>query len=194
MINKTNITGIILAGGKSSRMGTDKGFLMLNNKPFVQYSIDALQPLVSEILIVSDNTDYDVFRLKRINDMTKNAGPVAGICSGLEASSTEYNLILSCDIPLITSEILQKLIDNIDDDSQIIQAESQGKSMPLIALYKKDVANTFDAFLKNDERRLRVAIKRCISKNIILEKEHEFSTMNVNTQNELKSVEDAYNH
>lgn len=194
MINKTNITGIILAGGKSSRMGTDKGFLMLNNKPFVQYSIDALQPLVSEILIVSDNTDYDVFRLKRINDMTKNAGPVAGICSGLEASSTEYNLILSCDIPLITSEILQKLIDNIDDDSQIIQAESQGKSMPLIALYKKDVANTFDAFLKNDERRLRVAIKRCISKNIILEKEHEFSTMNVNTQNELKSVKDAYNH
>lgn len=194
MIDKKNITGIILAGGKSSRMGSDKGFLMLNNKPFVQYSMDALKPLVSEIIIVSDNSDYDVFGLKRINDMTKNAGPLAGICSGLEASTTDYNLILSCDIPLINSKILQKLIDNIDDTSQIIQIESNGKSMPLIAIYKKDVTNIFNTFLQANERRLRVAIKGCISKNIVLEKEHEFSTMNVNTQNEFKAIEDAYNH
>ena len=194
MIEKKDITGIILAGGKSSRIGTDQGFLLLNEKPFVQYSIDALKPLVSEIIIVSDDSKYDVFGLKRVNDLTKNAGPVAGICSGLEASSTEYNLILSCDIPLISSEILQKLIDNIDDVSQIIQIESNGKSMPLIAIYKKDVINTFDAFLKNDERRLRVAIKSCISKTIILEKEQEFSTMNVNTQNELKAIKNEYNH
>ncbi len=194
MANKKNITGIILAGGKSSRMGTDKGFLLFNKKPFVQYSIDALKPLVSEIMIVSDNPDYDIFGLKRINDITKNAGPVAGIYSGLKASSNELNLILSCDIPLISSEILQKLIDTIDNESQIIQVESQGKSMPLIALYKKEVARTFNSCLKNGERRLRIAIKSCKSKNIILEKEHEFLTMNVNTQNELKAVENAYNH
>lgn len=194
MINKKNITGIILAGGKSSRMGTDKGFLLLDEKPFVQYSIDALKPLVSEIMIVSDNSDYDVFGLKRINDITKNAGPLAGIFSGLEASSNEYNLILSCDIPLISTKILQKLIDNIDNDSQIIQVEIQGKSMPLIALYRKEVLSTFDTLLKNEERRLRIAIKSCKSKNIILEKEHEFSTMNVNTLKELKAVENVYNH
>jgi molybdopterin-guanine dinucleotide biosynthesis protein A len=194
MIYKKNITGIILAGGKSSRMGTDKGFLLLDEKPFVQYSIDALKPLVSEIMIVSDNSDYDIFGLKRINDSFKNAGPVAGIYSGLKASSNEYNLILSCDIPLITSQILQKLIDNIDNDFQIIQVESQGKSMPLIAIYKKEVWNIFNTILKNGERRLRVAIKSCKSKNIILEKEYEFSTMNVNTQNELKAVEDAIKH
>ena len=103
-------------------------------------------------------------------------------------------MILSCDIPLISSEILQQLIDNIDNESQIIQVESQGKSMPLIALYKKELASTFDTFLKNEERRLRIVIKSCKSKNIILEKEHEFSTMNVNTQNELKALKNAYNH
>ncbi|SFD04727.1 molybdenum cofactor guanylyltransferase [Algibacter pectinivorans] len=194
MIHKKNITGIILAGGKSSRMGTDKGFLLLNNKPFVQYSIDALSPLVSEIIIVSDNADYDVFGLKRITDITKNAGPVAGICSGLKASSTDYNLILSCDIPLINTQILEKLIDNIDDYHEIIQVESNGKSMPLIALYKKDVAQTFNTFLKHDERRLRVAIKSCKSKNVILEKENEITTMNVNTKTELKAIKDANNH
>lgn len=194
MIAKKDITGIILAGGKSSRMGTDKGFLKLNNKYFVQYSIDALKPFVSEIMIVSDNPDYDTFGLKRINDITKNAGPVAGICSGLEASKTEYNVVLSCDIPLITSEIVEKLIRNIDDTSQIIQSESNGKSMPLIAIYKKDITKTFNAFLEKDERRLRVAINSCISKNVILEKEQELTTMNVNTQHELKAIKDAYKH
>ena len=194
MIDKKNITGIILAGGKSTRMGEDKGFLLFENKPFIQYSIDALKPLVSKIIIVSDDSDYDVFGLKRVNDITKNAGPVAGICSGLEASSTEYNLILSCDIPLINSEILQKLIDAIDDTSEIIQVESRAKSMPLIALYKKQILSTFKALLQEDERRLRVAIKSCKSKNIVLEKEHEFTTMNVNTQTELKAIEDANHH
>ncbi len=193
MIDKKNITGIILAGGKSSRMGTDKGFLLLNNKPFVQYSIDALKPLVSNIIIVSDNPDYDTFELKRVTDITKNAGPVAGICSGLEASSTKYNIILSCDIPLITSKVLQQLIANIDESCQVIQAESKGKSMPLIAIYRNDVINTFNSLLKKDERRLRVAISNCKSKNIVLNKKYEFTTMNVNTQNELKAVKDVYN-
>ena len=137
MIDKKDITGIILAGGKSSRMGTDKSFLSLKGKPFVQYSIDALKPLVSEIIIVSDNEAYNGFGLKRVNDIIKNAGPVSGIYSGLEASTTEYNLILSCDIPLINSEILEKLINAIDDCSEIIQIESNCKTMPLIALYKK---------------------------------------------------------
>ena len=194
MKDKKNITGIILAGGKSSRMGTDKGFLLLNNKPFVQYSIDALKPLVSEIMIVSDNPDYDVFGLKRISDLTKNAGPVAGIYSGLEASTSEYNLILSCDIPLITSDILKQLIIAIDETTEIIQIESNGKTMPLIALYKKQVKGIFYDFLREDERRLRIAIKGCRSKNIKLDKAHEICTMNVNTQNELKAVEDAYKH
>tara|TARA_R110002049_G_scaffold248695_11_gene423188 strand:- start:407 stop:991 length:585 start_codon:yes stop_codon:yes gene_type:complete len=194
MIDKKDITGIILAGGKSSRMGTDKSFLSLKGKPFVQYSIDALKPLVSEIIIVSDNEAYNGFGLKRVNDIIKNAGPVSGIYSGLEASTTEYNLILSCDIPLINSEILEKLINAIDDCSEIIQIESNCKTMPLIALYKKSCKIKFLKLLEKDERRLRIAIKSCKSKNIVLEKEHEFSTMNVNTQNELKAIKNAYNH
>jgi len=194
MIERQNITGIILAGGKSSRMGTDKGFLLLNNKPFIQYSIEALKPLVSEIIIVSDNPDYDAFRLKRVNDITKNAGPVAGICSGLEASSTSYNLILSCDIPLISSEILQKLIDNIHDGYEVIQVESINKTMPLIALYRKSVKETFKNLLEKDERRLRVAIQACKFKNVALEARYQISTSNVNTKEELKAIEDVYNY
>ena len=194
MKNNKHITGIILAGGKSSRMGTDKGFLTHNGKSFIQSSIDALKPLVSEIIIVSDNPNYNVFGFKRTLDVIKNAGPVAAICSGLEASITTYNLILSCDIPLINSEILKKLIAAIDADTQIIQIESEGKSMPLIALYKKEVAVVFNQFLKQNERRLRIAIKGCTYKNIILDKKEAYCTLNVNTQDELKAINYAYKH
>ena len=193
MINKKDITGIILAGGKSSRMGTDKGFLILNEKPFIQHSIDALKPLVSEIIIVSDNPDYDILGCKRVLDTIKDAGPVAGICSGLEASATNYNLVLSCDIPLIKTEILEKLIANTDTDSDIIQIESNGKTMPLIALYKKQCSTVFSNLLKNDERRLRMAVNQCRVKNIPLNYNDNHATMNVNTKEELKQLEDAHN-
>lgn len=194
MISKKNLTGIILAGGKSSRMGYDKGFITLGNKPFIQYSIEALKPLVSEIIIVSDNSDYDAFGLKRINDHIKDAGPVSGIYTGLSASNTKYNLILSCDIPLIKTDILKKLIINIDHNSEIIQIESEGKTMPLIALYQKSCKQKFYKLLQQGEKRLRVAAKNCKTKHITLNPDEHITTMNVNTKDDLNKIEYAYNH
>ncbi len=192
MITKNNITGIILAGGKSFRMGSDKGFLLLNQKAFVQYSIDALSPLVSEIIIVSDHSAYDTFGYKRVNDITKNAGPVAGIISGLEATQTTYNIILSCDIPLINTKILSQLITAATPNTSIIQLESHGKSMPLIALYNKQVLPIFKEQLQNNERRLRMVVNACGYKTITLSDKDTASTKNVNTQTEFKEVKDAY--
>ena len=181
MINKNQITGIILAGGRSSRMGSDKGFLTFKSETFTEHIISALNPLVSEILIVSDNSDYDIFGLKRIKDKIKNAGPVSGIVSGLEASKTDYNLILSCDIPLITTKVLQQIIESYEEGFEIVQVESHGKSMPLIALYLKNVKETFKECLQLDERRLRIAVKNCAFKNVVLDKTLANNTQNINT-------------
>lgn len=194
MIDKKDITGIILAGGKSSRMGTDKGFLKLNNKLFIEYSIEALQPLVSQMLIVSNNPDYDVFKMERVDDLIKDAGPLAGIYSGLKHSRTKYNLVLSCDIPLIKKEVLEKLIEAIDGNFDILQIESNGKSMPLIAMYKKICETTFYKLLQNDERRLHVAINQCKVKNIVLNSESDLYTTNINTPEELKTIAHVNNN
>ena len=194
MIDKKDITGIILAGGKSSRMGTDKGFLMFDDKPFIQHSIDALKPLVSEIIIVSDNDDYDVFGHNRVEDLIKNSGPVAGIYSGLEASKTVYNLILSCDIPLINSEILKTILKEIDEKSEIIQVENNNKTMPLIALYKTSCKNKFYKLLQQGEKRLQFAVNQCEVKTITLNKHYEISTSNVNSKEEFKRLKNEYHH
>lgn len=194
MVTKENISGIILAGGKSSRMGSDKGLLLLNEKPFIQYSIEALRPLVSEIIIVSDDLLYNKFGIKRINDKIKDAGPVSGIYSGLDDSTTEYNFILSCDIPLITTQVLKKLLHEASNEVDIVQTESNGKSMPLIALYRKSVKKHFHNALMDNERRLRVVVDQCRHKNVPLEKAWQFTTNNVNTKIEFEELKHAYNY
>ena len=189
MKTKNNISGIILAGGNSSRMGTDKGFVIYKNKAFVQHIIDALQPLVDEIIIVSNNSDYDVFGLKRVSDLIENAGPVAGVYTGLQYSKTENNLVISCDVPLINSETLSLLIEGLDDNADVVQLESNGKSMPLIAMYKKQSKAIFNSLLKDGERRLRVALKHLKVKTIVLHKNQERFTSNINTPKNLNEIE-----
>ena len=194
MSNKQNITGIILAGGKSSRIGSDKGFLLLNNKPFIQHIIEAMQPLVSSIIIVSNNPDYDIFKLKRTNDLIANAGPLAGVYTGLHYSNTENNLVLSCDIPLINTEILKKMTEQIEENVDVIQLESKDKSMPLIAMYKKHCESKIFELLEQGERRLRFAVNQFKVKTIVLNKEQEKFTTNINTLRNLNEITNEINN
>lgn len=139
MPEKENITGIILAGGKSSRMGMDKGFILYEGKPFVNHIIDALKPLVKDILIVSDHPQYDALGYKRIKDILPEAGPLSGLCSGLLKSESHLNLVLSCDIPLITSEILEKLLNAYKEGTNAVVCKVNNKVMPLVALYNRPI-------------------------------------------------------
>ena len=107
MVNKKDITGIILAGGKSSRMGTNKALMQYRGLPFIQHIINAMKPLVDQILIVGKPEEYTDLKLRCVNDIFLESGPVGGIHAGLENSKSPYNLVLSCDIPLITEQILK---------------------------------------------------------------------------------------
>ncbi len=189
-----NITGIILAGGRSSRMGSEKGLVLLDGKPFIRHIIEAIQPLVSELLIVSSNADYDTFNIKRVEDIIPNAGPIAGLHAGLTHAKTKNSLVVSCDVPLLTTEFLQQLIHADQEDYDIIQYEAKGKTIPLIASYKKRCAKKCIELLNNDERRLQKLVSELNVKTIpVLENEHHLVT-NINTQEDLKAITYAVNH
>jgi molybdopterin-guanine dinucleotide biosynthesis protein A len=192
MKETTTITGIILAGGKSSRMGEDKGFLILNGKTFMSYIIEALQPIVGEIIIVSNNPDYDVFKLKRVEDVMEDSGPLAGLYAGLLHSETENNIVLSCDVPLISTSLLKKLIEGFTPETDAIQFESQGKTMPLIAMYKRDCMHPILKLLQSNERRLRFAIEQLEVKTIQLDPELGETVRNINTVRELKELKHEF--
>jgi molybdenum cofactor guanylyltransferase len=189
---KKTITGIILAGGKSSRMGEDKGFLKFNGKTFMSYIVEALKPIVGDIIIVSNNSDYDIFKLKRVPDVMEDSGPLAGLYSGLAHSETENNIVLSCDVPLINTSVLKKLIEEVSPETDVIQFESEGKTMPLVAMYKKHCMHQILTLLQTNERRLRFSIEQLEVKTITLEPELEKTVRNINTIKELKELKHEF--
>ena len=148
-MSKINITGIVLAGGKSSRMGTDKGMMMLNGKRFIDHIFNALVPVVDTVMIIANNDNYHRFNYPVYEDIIKDCGPMGGIYTGLVKSQTEKNIVVSCDIPFITTDTLSYIISRIDN-SDIIIPEHEGKLEPLCAIYKKNVRKNLGNYLKRE--------------------------------------------
>ena len=189
---KNSITGIVLAGGKSSRMGSDKSELKFRNLTFIEHSIKALEGITSDIIIVSNNEKHDSLGYTRINDVITDFGPVAGIYSGLLNSKTTYNIVLSCDIPLINTYTLQQLTNAIDSKSDIIQFEYQNKTTPLIALYTKNCLSKFKHALENEVHRLQSVVNTCNPKNLLLSEKDAIHIQNINTQEDLKTIKKTF--
>ncbi|NMM50350.1 molybdenum cofactor guanylyltransferase [Marinigracilibium pacificum] len=187
MVIKSDITGIILAGGNSTRMGTDKALMQLNGKSFLTHILDALKPITNEIILVSNHKEHQLFNLKCVSDILP-AGPLAGIYTGLYHSKTEYNLVLSCDVPLITTNLLKILVDNITNSADVIQLEANGQIMPLVALYKKKCAPVFLDLLQNGERRVQFALGKLSVKTLTLSKKDWNKVTNVNTSEEWQNL------
>lgn len=187
-------TGIILAGGQSSRMGSDKGLMRLAGIRFIEHCIAALRPLVDDIIIVSNNSEYDVFGYSRVPDRIKNAGPLAGLYSGLYHSASEDNLVLSCDVPLIKTTVLELLLDPKHDHFDVVQLKSCEQTMPLIASYKKHCMHKCLELLERDERRLQEAVKQLITKTITIDSSLEIFVKNINTVEELNTISHEANH
>jgi len=194
MIQKKNITAIVLAGGKSSRMGADKGFIDLNGSSFMERILKTVEPCTQHKIIVSSNPKYDVFNAIRVSDIIPNAGPLAGLFSGLFYSESDVNLVLSCDVPLINIAVLNTLIDNYDPENDVTQVQSQGKSMPLIALYKKQCMHPCLEFLKKGERRLTEVVRQLKTKTIVLDSSLDPMVRNINTEDELKVIRHELEH
>jgi len=183
------ITGIILAGGKSSRMGQDKGLLHLKGKHLIEYSIDALSPICSEIIIVANIEGYTKFGLKVVNDIFSDKGPMGGIYTGLFHSKTEVNLVLSSDTPFVTTDYLKWLITN--HSSSITFSAWENKTHPLFSVFDKSTLELLNEQIKKNELKLmslqtREEVQVVNAKENPIFEERIFT--NLNTQTELNNL------
>ncbi len=191
MLEKKHITGIILAGGKSSRMGTDKALFVLNGSTFLDHIIRALEPLVDDILIVSNDERHSTYNLKRVRDTIADTGPISGLHAGLTNSVTEENLVLSCDIPLIETSMLEVLLQNNEDDIDVIQLAEANRVHPLIALYKKGSVEHLGKALFDGERKLRTALNGLNIKTVLVSDGQAAALTNVNTPMDFEKIENG---
>ncbi len=131
------ITGIILSGGKSTRMGTDKALIQINGKTMLEHVIRICQPFCSQILISSNNFTHEIFGYKIIPDETKNCGPMGGIYSCLKQSDTDWNFIISVDAIFVEPDFVAFILSETGDFAAVVPFHNNGKE-PLIALYHKN--------------------------------------------------------
>lgn len=153
-----HITAIILAGGKSSRMGKDKGLMPFKGKAMISHIIEELKKLDIPIIIISNNSEYTRFGHPVYPDLIKDKGPIGGIYTGLLHSQTNMNLIVSCDTPLLTSQILNSLIKN-HHDKLITLAAYQGKIHPTIGIFNKSILVELKKHIETGKLKLLDAFK-----------------------------------
>lgn len=131
-------TAIILAGGKSSRLGQNKAFADIANKTIFEREFDVLQKLFSEIIIIASNPVlFRASGLKIYKDIIPDKGPLGGILTGLSVSSAKNNFVVSCDLPFLNDKIILFLYSKFSSCNLLIPCW-QGQLMPLHGFYSKN--------------------------------------------------------
>lgn len=186
-------TAIILAGGKSTRMGTDKGLVLMNDIPMVERVISAVKKAgLSEIIIVSNNTEYKQFGLPVFPDVIPGKGPLGGIYTGLLKSSTVKNLILSCDVPFINETVLKMLI-RTGSKSKVTIIKYENRTHNLIGIYDNSLIKDLGEHLISNKLKVGQFIEahnpNIIDLKVFMPDLDEQILSNVNTMEELKKLE-----
>jgi molybdopterin-guanine dinucleotide biosynthesis protein A len=147
----SDITGVILAGGKSSRMGVNKSFLKLGNQTIIERIVNLMKSIFTEVIIITNTPDeYKFLKLPLYEDLYKWKGPLAGIHSALTHSQTEKVFVLSCDVPLMSKEIIEYIIEYKTDKS-ILFCEAAGFHQPLVGIYSKKILSAIEKFISDNE-------------------------------------------
>ena len=153
MTNK--VTGIILAGGKSRRMGSDKGLMMFKNKTLVENAIDILKPLCNEIIISSNNDEYKKFGFSVVNDVIKDIGPIGGIYASLLKSKTLYNIVIPCDMPFITTDLLLYMLEFTRESFDVIVPVSEKGLEPLTVVISRNILPTIEEQIESNNLKIK---------------------------------------
>jgi molybdopterin-guanine dinucleotide biosynthesis protein A len=152
---KENATAIVLAGGKSSRMGEDKSLLPVHGQPLIAHIVDQLRDRFDEIIIgANDPKKYAFLNLPIVTDIEKDKGPLMGIYSCLKASNNEVNFITACDIPVMNTKLISDMIQMADGVDMVLPVGDENKYEPLFAIYNKSVIPSAETVLNNNCRRI----------------------------------------
>jgi molybdopterin-guanine dinucleotide biosynthesis protein A len=148
------ITGIVLAGGKSSRIGTEKGLVKFRNKPLIEYSLNVLKLVADEIIISSNLMVYDGFGFPVLKDEFPDSGPMGGIYTCLKASENKVNIVLSCDMPMVNADFLNSLLAASEGFDAVVPWHEKKYFEPLCAVYHKKLLPVFEDFIQNKNFRI----------------------------------------
>jgi molybdenum cofactor guanylyltransferase len=146
---------IILSGGKSSRMGTNKALLKINEKTNIERIADTLRRSFNDIILVTNHPeDYQFLEVQMVADHYPDNGPLAGVHAGLLSSDYDTNFIVACDMPFVSVELAEALVQKCGDYDAVIPVIN-GVQHPLFAVFHKRVTDKVAKSIEAGRLRLK---------------------------------------
>jgi molybdopterin-guanine dinucleotide biosynthesis protein A len=189
------VSAIILAGGKNTRIGRNKAFIQLSTgETILQNAINILRPIFPEIIIVTNRKEaYQNFDVSVVEDLIKESGPLGGIFTGLCHSTSKHNFVVACDMPFIQPGVIRLLLKEIGTCDVVIP-DVDGDVEPLFAVYSKKCIPAMFEHLQKQNLKMREILSKLQVKKIgaeeidRLDPEH-LSFFNINTEEDLRRAE-----
>lgn len=190
MNDRINISGYILSGGKSSRMGTDKALLAVQDEPMLKRMINLVAPFCNAIAISGQKNEYAVYKIEMVPDLYSGCGPISGIVSSLKHSTTEWNLFVSVDVPFINEELIEYLISLIGQNDCIVPLHDAGLE-PLIGLYNRKIVPIAEEMISQGDYKLTQLLSKlsaCYVDCNYLIKKYPRLFLNINRMEDYRSI------
>ena len=209
-MDKNQITGIVLAGGRGSRMGgVDKGLQLYNDTPLAKHAIQLLQPQVGSLLI-NANRNLDIYRSWAaeadaqivVDGLADFAGPLAGFLAGLEHCKTPYLMTVPCDTPRFPSNLVARLsealVKNDADIAMVSSPDDEGvlRHQPVFCLLKRELVESLKVFTEADGRKIGAwaAQKKLVRVNFNEAHDDQKAFYNANTLEDLQQLSTYEKH
>ncbi len=195
---REEITGVILAGGQSRRMGFDKAGAEIQGSPMLSRMIETLGAVTPHILLSTGLIPYSDTKIPEVPDEFPDCGPLGGIYSALKVSQSTLNLVLSCDMPFVSPSLLNYLIERAAKNNALITApvDHGGQIQLLCAVYHKNILPVLEKQINLQELKLRALVEKVLVERIEISIEHplysEHAFKNVNTPEALKETRELW--
>jgi len=151
---RVDATGIVLAGGRSSRMGRNKAILEVGGERIIDRTVSLFNSLFKEVILVTNTPDeYAGLGVKMVTDILPDKGSLGGIYTGLFHASRNYSFIASCDMPFLNRRLIEFLL-NLKVGYDVVVPRLNSGHEPLHAVYSKGCLNPIEAMIKKGDLRI----------------------------------------
>ncbi|MBH0198695.1 MAG: molybdenum cofactor guanylyltransferase [Nitrospira sp.] len=197
----TDVTGVLLAGGKSRRMGKDKRFLLVGGRPLYERSLAVLRSLFQEVrIVIAQDSPPVVSDVPVLRDLVPDCGTLGGIYTGLKEAGTAHIFVVACDMPFLNSSVIRYLVSLKSQADAVVARLSHGVQ-PTHAVYSRRCLPVFEEMVKTGRLKVQDCIGHPSIKVRLVEYEelreidpegHSF--LNVNTPADLETVRLLHEH
>jgi molybdenum cofactor guanylyltransferase len=152
--SELRVTAFVLAGGKSSRMGSDKAFLRFGDETLLSHALKMAGAAAGEVRIVGDAKKFASFG-RVVEDVYLNRGPLGGIHAALSSSAADLNLMLAVDLPFVGANLLDYLISRARESGAMVTVPRAGGTLqPLCAVYRRGFVEAAEQSLRDGKNKI----------------------------------------